>query len=158
MYTGVRHATFAFKFVPKIYHVSNCLFIFIYIYLDEGSHWLNLTRKGKHGDAFRRSSMCNLPPHCMATPTPCIGRLREEPTLSGPQADPTICPTPSHQEVCLPSGFLHKRLCRHSMVRYILLCKHLLAIPLMVLVPNNTASAWDRPRRGHLRSVKIPRP
>ena len=36
------------------------------------------------------------PLHCLATPAPRRGRLREEPTFSGLQVAPTLCPTPSH--------------------------------------------------------------
>ena len=48
----------------------------------------------------------------------------------------TLCPTPSHWEVRLPSGIFHKHLLRPSMVQYVLLCKYLLTTPPMILVPD----------------------
>ena len=41
------------------------------------------------------------------------------------------------------------------MVRYVLLRKRLGMIPTIFLVPDATASAWNWPRRGHLRPMTI---
>ena len=40
------------------------------------------------------------------------------------------------------------------MVRYTLLIKHLRTIPLIFLITNIAASAWNRPRRGHIWHMK----
>ena len=50
---------------------------FIYIY----NNLLVPTLVVIHRDALRRSSLCNIPPHCTVTQTPHRGRLQEEPTL-----------------------------------------------------------------------------
>ena len=41
-----------------------------------------------------------------------------------------------------------------SMVRYIILCKHLLLIPPIIAFRNKSSSAWFLQREGHLRHVK----
>ena len=95
-----------------------------------------------HGDAFRRSSPCNLPPHRKATPT---AHLAE--TASGSD----------HPSGTISSGSSAPRVFSTNasyvglVVYYVLLRKRLPTIPSIILVPDNTALAWDHPRRVHLR-------
>ena len=44
---------------------------------------------------------------------------------------------------------------RPSIVQYVLLHKHLYTIPLIVLVPDTTGSAWNLPRQGQIWSTAI---
>ena len=115
---------------------------------------------GNTEDSFRRSPPWSLPPHRTSTPAPRRGRPREDPTLSGLQAAPTLRPTPSHYlpSFTIPSGgsaaigVSTRRLRRPSTGKYVLRHKHPLWRFRQWSVPTN--STWDRPGQGHLRRVK----
>ena len=108
----------------------------------------------EHGDAFRRSSPCNLLSHSTATPTPCRGRLQKIPPCWYHMR--LQSPVPHHFVGRFGSqDFLHKRLIRRpSMVQCVLIRNHLMTIPPIILVPNNTTSTWDHPKWGHLQITK----
>ena len=57
-----------------------------------------------------------------------------------------LLPTPSHRDVRLPPGFFHKHLRRPSMVRYILLHKHLPTTLPMIPVTKNLEMGPSRTR------------
>ena len=110
---------------------------------------------GQHGDAFRRSSPCDLPPLEPDSPRPCRGSIQEIPPCRDSKRLRSFVPrhlvgsANCHQ--VSPQRF-HIGL---GMVRYLLLRKHLGTIPPIVFIPNKTASACNMPRRGHLRLPKI---
>ena len=70
-------------------------------------------------------------PHRTVTPAPRRGRLREDPTLSGLQAAPTLCPTISIPYTTHRTIFTYfaERYVLTSMVRYMILRKFLQEIP-----------------------------
>ena len=82
---------------------------------------------------------------------PCRDYKRIQPSV--PHHLVTFCTTPSHWEVQLPSKVSHDHLRRPSMLQYVLLCKHLLMIPPIILVPKK--STCNRPERGHIFQVNI---
>ena len=111
----------------------------------------------QHRDALQRSFPLILTTHCTVTPLPRQGQLQEDPTLSGIQAAPTLRPTLSHQDVRLPSGFLNEILRMSNVVRCVLLHKHLLMTPLMILVPNKLGMGTSGTRPSLARQDNQPR-
>ena len=78
----------------------------------------------------------------------------EDTTFPVPQVAPNTFPTPSRQEGWMPSGFHQKIIRRLSMVQYVLLFKHLNMIPSILLIPDTTILACNRPQQGHLWNMK----
>ena len=110
---------------------------------------------GKNRDAFRRSSLCDVPPLLPSHPKTRRGRIQKSPPCWDRKRlrhsvlcnliGPTNCHWVSPQISYISLG----------MVRCILLKKHLGTIPSIFLTLSNTALAWNRPWQGHLRHLTI---
>ena len=90
---------------------------------------------GNHGDAFRRSSLCDLPPLAPAYPSPRIGRIQNIPPFReskrlGSSVPRHLVGSENFHQVFSQSFYVG--LC---MVRYILLRKHLGTISSICLHP-----------------------
>ena len=75
--------------------------------------------------------------------------------MSGQQAALNLRPTLSCRVGWFLSGFPPKLLSRIGMVRFIYLRKHLGTILPSFFLTDIAASAWDRPRQGHIRKTTI---
>ena len=107
------------------------------------------------GDAFRRSSPCDLPPLTPASPRPCRRRIQKSPPFRDSKRIRSSVPLHLVGSADCHRVFPKSFYVGLGMVQYILLRKHLGAIPSIFFIPDNTVSEWNRPRLGHLQIPTI---
>ena len=105
---------------------------------------------GKHGDTFRRSSLCNLITLLSATPRPCIGRTQKSPPFRDNKRLQYFIPRHILGSADCHRFFFQSFYLGLGIVRYVLLQKHLVIIPFIVFIPDDTALAWNILQRVHL--------
>ena len=109
---------------------------------------------GKHGEAFRRSSPCDLPPLAPAPPRPCGGCTRKSPPCRDSKRTRLFVPlhlVGSADCYCISPRSFYVSL---GMVHFTLLQKHFGTILQNIFITKIAALAWDRPRQGHLWNMK----
>ena len=105
---------------------------------------------GKHGDAFRRSSPCDLPPLVPAPPRPRGGSTRKSPTCRDSKKLRLLAPRHIVRSADCYWVFHRSFYVSLGMARFTLLRKHLRTIPPNIFITNIAASAWDKPQHRHL--------
>ena len=120
----------------------------LYITSTEGLTWSTYRPPfvGKHGKALQRSFLYNLPPLSPATLRPRRGRTQKSP----PCRDNKLLQSSVSQHL-FGSADCHRVFPKScyvglGMARYVLLQKHLVIIPFIVFIPDDTALAWNRPQ------------
>ena len=113
---------------------------------------------GNHGDTFRRSSLCDLPPQAPAPKIPLRGKIKKIPRCQDSKQLRSSVPRHLFGSADCHRFFPQSFYVGLVMVQYFLLRKHLGTILPISPIPDDTYSAWNWPRRGHLRLPTIYQP
>ena len=110
---------------------------------------------GNQGDAFRRSSLYDIPPLAPAPPRPRRGHIQNIPPCWDKKRLQSS--VPHHIAGSEDSHWVFRQSFYVGLVivQYVLLRKHLGTIPSNIFIPDNTSSAWNRPQQGNLRHLTI---